>query len=136
LGDEGFIGHGWYRHEELGGATARWAGGQNEALLYASLPPGSDYTMTVRGVAFEEPRTIKVVANAVRLGDFTVQPGDWQEYSLTIPADLIEQVGGNLIISLSADDLISAADVGLSADTRPLSLAYDWVQFQARAAEQ
>jgi hypothetical protein len=132
-GDEGFIGHGWYRHEAFGGAAARWAGGQNEALLYASLPTGSDYTMTVRGVAFEEPRTIKVVANAVRLGFFSVQPGDWQEYSLTIPADLIDQVGGNLILSLSADGLISAVDVGLSADTRPLSLAYDWVQFQAGA---
>src|SRR5690606_32105671 len=38
-GDEGFIGHGWYAHEDIGGVRARWAGDRLEALLYAHLPP-------------------------------------------------------------------------------------------------
>ncbi len=129
-GDEGFIGHGWYTHEDVGGISARWAGGIEEALLYAHLPvDGSDYTLTVRVAAFAEARTVKVVANGTRLGEFTAAPGDWSEQTLIIPADVIAGVNGDLILSLSADGMISAADLGMSADARPLTLAYDWVRF-------
>jgi hypothetical protein len=138
-GDEGFIGHGWYGPENIGGETARWAGDRPEALLYASLPPGPAYTLTVRAVAFAEPRTIKVVAagnvpgggEIEKLGTITVSPGDWSEHSLTIPAELVRSSGGSLVFSLSADGMASAADLGLSTDPRPLTLAYDWVQFRA-----
>lgn len=129
-GDEGFIGHGWYAHEDIGGIGARWAGGGQEALLYAHVPPdGSDYTLTVRVVAFAESRTVKVVANGVRLGAFTAAPGDWSEQAITLPADVIAPVNGDLILSFSADGMVSAMDLGLSADARPLTLAYDWVRF-------
>ncbi|MBN1202534.1 MAG: hypothetical protein JXJ20_11825 [Anaerolineae bacterium] len=139
-GDEGFIGHGWYWQETFGGISARWAGDSpstwspdeplREALLYADLPTGSAYTLTVRAAAFAEPRTVKVVANAVRLGEWTIAPDDFREYSLTIPADLVEQVSGKLIISLSADGIASAAELGISADARLITVAYDWVTFQ------
>ena len=129
-GDEGFIGHGWYAHEDIGGVSARWAGGDQEALLYAHLPvDGSDYTLTVRVAALAEARTVKVVANGTWLGELTASPGDWSEQSITIPANVIGGVNGDLILSLSADGMISAADLGLSADARPLTLAYDWVRF-------
>jgi hypothetical protein len=129
-GDEGFIGHGWYAHEDVGGVSARWAGGEQEALLYAHLPvDGSDYTLTMRVTAFDSARTVKVVANGTRLGDFTAASGGWSEQSVTIPADVIASVNGDLILSLSADGMVSASDLGLSTDTRPLTLAYDWARF-------
>lgn len=137
--DAPFIGHGWYPPEDIGGERARWAGDGNEALLYASLPPGSAYTMTLRAVAFHEPRAIRVVVGnlvngepvVARLGTFTVAPGDWSEHTLTVPTDLVAALGGDLVISLAADGAISAAEAGLSADARPLTLAYDWVRFVA-----
>lgn len=136
--DVGFIGHGWYAPEDIGGELARWAGGRNEALLYATLPPEGAYTVTFRVVAFHDTRTVKVVAagrvvdgepHVAQLGTFTAEPGAWAEHTLTIPTDLIAEVGGDLVFSLSADGMISAAEAGLSADMRPLTLAYDWVRF-------
>jgi hypothetical protein len=131
-GDEGFIGQGWFRQEDIGGTAARWSGGRLDTLLYASLPTGRGYTLAVHAVAFNAPRTVQVVANSETLGKFMVTPGDWSEYTLEIPADLVDRVGGNLVLSLSADGMISASDLGLSADTRPLAVAYDWVEFRAR----
>ena len=103
--DAPFIGHGWYPPEDIGGERARWAGDGSEALLYAGLPPGSAYTMTLRVVAFHEPRAVKVVVgNLVKgepviapLGTFTVAPGGWSEHTLTIPADLVAALGGHLV---------------------------------------
>jgi hypothetical protein len=137
-GDEGFIGHGWYWPEEIGGTRARWGGGQHETLFHASLPPGASYTLALRAVAFAGPRTITVVvgdlidgkAQGTRLGEFTVAPGAWDEYSVTIPADLIARVNGDLVISLTADGMASAAELGLSRDARPLTVAYDRAQFR------
>lgn len=129
-GDEGFIGHGWYAHEDIGGVPARWAGDRLEALLYVHLPPDTgDYHLTVRVVGFAVPRVVDVVANGVPLGSFTAPPGDWSEHTITIPADVIAGVGGDLILSLSADGMAAAAELGLSSDARPLTLAYDWVRF-------
>lgn len=141
--DAAFIGHGWYWPESLGGATARWAGGTHDALVYADLPPGSAYELSVRAVAFHAPRTVTVTVEDVidgqrggtRIGAFTVQPGDWQTYAVTIPADLVARVDGHLVIALSADALLSAADVGLSADTRLLSAAYDWLTLTPQASD-
>lgn len=129
-GDKGFTGHGWYWPEDVGGTPARWAGGGVEALVHASLPAGPSYTLTVRATAFAEPRTVTVVANAERLGQFTAAPGGWDEYTVTIPAALVERSGGDLVFSLAADGVTSAADEGLSSDPRPLALAYDWIAFR------
>jgi len=137
--DAGFIGHGWYPPENIGGEMARWAGERNEALLYASLPPVGEYTMTFRAVAFHEPRQLKIVAGNLvdgephveHLGTITVEPGGWQTYTVNIPAALVQAVGGDLVFSLAADGMRSAAEVGLSTDERPLTLAYDWVRFTA-----
>jgi hypothetical protein len=129
-GDEGFVGHGWYWPEDIGGVAARWAGGDPEALIHASLPAGHSYTLTVRATAFAQPRTVTVVANAERLGQFTAAPGEWDDYTVTIPAALVERAGGDLVFSLTADGVTSAAEQGLSADSRPLGLAYDWIAFR------
>ncbi len=137
--DAPFIGHGWYSPEDIGGTPARWAGDGPEALLYASLPPDSAYAVTWRAVAFYEPRTVRVVVGnlvdgelvVARLGTFVVPPGDWTEHTLTIPAGLVTALGGDLVISLVADGAISAEEAGLSADARPLAVAYDRVRFAA-----
>ncbi|MBN1680755.1 MAG: hypothetical protein JW966_10710 [Anaerolineae bacterium] len=129
-GDEGFIGHGWFWHEDIGGVTARWGGERVESLLYADVPPGSAYDLTVRAVAFAEPRRVKVVANGALLGYLDIVPGGWTDYTLSIPAEVVDQVAGKLILSLSSDGLLSAVDAGLSEDSRPLTLAVDRVQFR------
>jgi hypothetical protein len=85
-GDEGFIGQGWYRKEDVGGTPARWTSA--ETLLYAALPPGSAYTLTVRAVAFSTPRTVRVAANSEVLGELVIAPGDWREYTLTVPTNV------------------------------------------------
>jgi len=140
-GDEGFTGHGWYGPETIGGETARWAGGRQEALLYASLPTGPAYSMTFRATAFEETRTVKVVVGSRVAGDIqpeqlgfvTIEPGGWRDYTLSIPADVVAGAHGDIVLSLSADGMVSAAALGLSADERPLTVAYDWVRFRAEA---
>ena len=138
--DAGAIGHGWYWREDFGGVTSRWAGGQTETLIYANVPPGAGYELAIRAMPFHEARTVRVTVGDVvdgtptgtRLDTFDAQPGDWGVYSVTIPADLVERVGGRLVIALSADEMRSAAEVGLSADERPLTLAYDWFEFRAQ----
>ncbi len=146
LADVGFVGSGWYAPENIGGETGRWAcNGSAEALLYVGLPPtATDYTLTVRAVAFARPRTVQVTAGAVvegelysvRLGDFTAHPNGWDEYTLPLPlpADFVARTGGQFALSLVADGCSSAAELGLSEDARPLSLAYDWVRLQAERA--
>lgn len=146
LEDAGFVGGGWYAPENIGGETARWAcNGGPEALLYVGLPPvPRDYTFTVRAVAFAQPRTVRVTAGAlvegelhsVRLGEFTAHAGDWDEYTLpkAIPADFVALTGGQFALSLAADGCQSAAELGLSEDARPLSLAYDGARLQAERA--
>ncbi len=141
-GDEGMIGHGWYGHENIGGVPARWAGRIGEAMLYFDLPTsmasGPDSTIRFHATAFSQARTVNVTAGDVIdgvpqgtfLGQITIQPGDWNDATVTLPADLIGRVQGHMILSLTADGLTSAADLGLSSDTRPLSLAYDWIEVQ------
>ncbi|NDJ78137.1 MAG: hypothetical protein GYB65_17955 [Chloroflexi bacterium] len=144
-GDEGFVGTGWFWAEpDFPGGSARWAGDyapaapksepRREALLYASLPPGQSYTVTIRAIAYYTPRTVNVTAAnlvdgevvAESLGSITVQPGDWAEYTLPnpIPAEQLAATGGDLAFSLAADGITPAGD-------RWLTLAYDWVQFRA-----
>jgi hypothetical protein len=140
-GDEVYIGAGWYAHEPIGGVSGRWAGGQNEALLITNLPSGSGYTLTLRATAFDTERQLKVVVGrmvdnqpvVLRLGMLSIAPGGWQEYTLRLPADYVNQGTGDITLSLSADGLMSAAKAGLSDDTRPLAIAYDWIMFRAAA---
>ena len=146
LEDAGFVGSGWYAPESIGGETGRWAcNGSAEALLYVGLPPTpADYTLTLRAVAFAEPRTVRVTAGAlvegelhsVYLGEFTAHAGGWDTYTLPtpIPADFVALTGGQFALSLAADGCRSAAELGLSQDARPLSLAYDWARLQAGRA--
>jgi hypothetical protein len=114
-GDEGFIGQ-----------------GSPETQLYVSLPPASEYTLSLRAVAFSMPRTVRVAANSEVLGDLVITPGDWREYTLIIPAHLVG-IEGKLEFTLTADGMVSAAEAGLSADTRPLAAAYTWVEFRVAA---
>lgn len=143
LSDAGYVGQGWYPPESIGGEPARWTGGQREALLYVALPPdGIAYTLTLRAVAFAEPRTVQAVAGRVvdgalvtaQLGAVTVAPGDWRAHTLTISAAFVQATGGEFTISLAVDGALSPAEMGLSEDTRPLAVAYDWITF-ARAGE-
>ncbi|NLX11360.1 MAG: hypothetical protein GXY36_17060 [Chloroflexi bacterium] len=137
-GDEGFIGHGWFWPEDFGGLSMRWAGGGNESLLYADVPPGAAYELVIRALAFHEARDVRVTVGdlvdgaptGTRLETLSVRPGEWDTYRVTIPADLIERVGGRLVIALSADHTLSAAEVGLSDDARPLTLGYDWAELR------
>jgi len=95
-------------------------------------------------VAFNRPRTLRVKVKALvdgklhslSLGTVTVRAGGWNTYTLPthIPADFVALTGGQFTLSLAANPCVSASELGLSEDARPLSLAYDWVRLQTERA--
>ena len=80
---------------------------------------------------FHEARDVRVTVGDLVDGtdrhppDVSVRPGRWTP-TASRSADLIERVGGRLVIALSATR--STAEVGLSDDARPLTLGYDWAE--------
>jgi len=139
-GDEGAIGPGWFWPEPgFPGGSARWTGAYADAAplpnaeVYTHLPPGRAYTLTLRAVAYQEPRRVQVIAAyeidgellQADLGTVTVQPGDWDTYTLPepVPADMLARTGGSLALALRADGAQPAGE-------RRLTAAYDWLQFQ------
>lgn len=108
-----FIAGGWYGQEDIGGPRGRWAG--ETATLRVDLAPQMTYRLTFRALAFNVPRTVTI-------GDetLTVTADDWHDYDITLTPDMLTD--GLLI--LTHDGAISAAELGLSADSRPLAVAY------------
>ncbi|MEQ8675922.1 MAG: hypothetical protein RLP44_26765 [Aggregatilineales bacterium] len=112
--DWGFIAGGWYAQEDIGGPRGRWAG--ETATLRVDLDPQTTYRLTFRALAFNTTRTVTI-------GDetLTVTADDWHDYELTITPDMLTDG----LLTLTHDGTISASDLGLSADSRPLAVAYD-----------
>lgn len=129
-GDEIFIGRGFYPKELIGGPTGRWlgAGDGSSATLFLDLSQ-ADYRMTLRAVAFHDSKRLRVLSGEHEIGVVEIQSGDYQEYAFTIPADALNTLSEQQTFRLSFDVSLSAAELGLSDDTRPLSIALDWIRF-------
>ncbi len=146
-GDERFIGWGWHWPELVGGTTTwRWTGQYPQTDVYLDLPPAA-YTVTLTMQAFHEPRRLtlrlndavlvpvdlRVVNNstdcAITDCSVTIQTEGLQTISFTLPAETVRE-GKHLKLTLDYDAVIVPAEIGQSADRRPLAVAVDSITFQ------
>lgn len=128
-GDELFIGAGFHRQEVIGGPTARWIG-EHGATLFIDLPT-ADYTLTLETTAFHQPRGVRIMAETLEIGRFQVPPEGYQTFSLNLPAEAIS-AGRPLELQLWVDGGASGEALGLSTDSRILSIALNAVRFELR----
>jgi hypothetical protein len=128
-GDEFYIGWGYHWQEQLPGVTLRWTGEYPQTQTYVDLPPNA-YTLTVAMQAFWAARTVQMLVNDVPVGEpFTVVTDVLQEYTVSIPADLIGD-GQHITITLDYDAVIVPVEVGQSSDPRRLAVGVDWLEFR------
>jgi hypothetical protein len=130
-GDELFLGWGWHWPESPPGVTWRWTGQYPQAELYVDLPPGV-YDLTLAAQSFWRARELRVAVNDTPLGTVTVPTEGLRAFSFSVPADAVG-TGRHVTVRLDYDRPDIPADVGQSADPRPLAVAVDWVRF-ARVA--
>jgi hypothetical protein len=123
-GDELFIGTGFYGQEIIGGPPARWLGRADHAEIFIDLPPASDYLLTLDATAFQQEQRVELHANGTSLGDMVITADGYQQYSLTIPAEMIGDDGG-----LHLEIFYEEAVRGISDDPRPLSIALTRIEF-------
>ena len=131
--DDGrYLGQGWFRAEEVGGASARWAGDGTTSELRVTLPPASGHMVTFRAAAIPPGQTVEVHVNGQVAARLALAQ-DWREYRFEIEPGLLE-AGQIAVVELAHGQAVSAYDQtgGSSPDTRPLSAAYDWIRFEPR----
>jgi hypothetical protein len=117
---------GWYGEELSGNLPIRWTGKQPTSSLSFWVTPSSDYRFTFRVSAPQsENQTLTVAANGTELGTVTLQK-DWQDYSFTVPRQLITKTDGLVSIELKHDHLDSVQG-------RELSAAYDIISIEGMA---
>jgi hypothetical protein len=127
------IGVGWHWQETVAGITVRWMGAAPQTPIYVDLPPAS-YEMTFVAQAYVEPRTVQILVNGTPVGDeITILSTSLQNYSVTIPAELVSD-GHNLTVAFAYDTALVPAEIGQGDDTRALALMVDTVRF-ARVGE-
>lgn len=132
-GDERFIGWGWHWAEEIAGLRLRWTGQYPETRLYADLPPQA-YTLILTAQSFWQPRTLTVEVNGTMAGEtVTVTVDALRDYAFSIPVQALGD-GDHIEIILRYDEPTVPAEVGQSADTRPLALLVDSVRFEPRSS--
>ncbi|RMG76017.1 MAG: hypothetical protein D6711_05145 [Chloroflexi bacterium] len=107
-----FIGTGWSWQEDIGGVSARWAG--ETAALRVDLSPDHQYEVTLSALAFDHPRALTIGNQTI-----IVESQGWQNYTVTIP--------GVKWLILQHESADSPVELGLSGDTRALSIAYDYI---------
>jgi hypothetical protein len=125
--DRRYIGGDWHRPEQLFESDGRWAGHQPTATLYLDLSPGA-YRLEFAAQAFHFPREIGVRLNQTPLAHVQIAPDGVQRYALDIPAALLGS-GQHTTLTFELPGAQTAAELGLSADRRPLSIWVDWVAF-------
>lgn len=127
--DARYTGQGWYFPEEIiPGLFARWTGEFPEAQVYVDLPGGA-YQLDLSAQSFYRPRTLDVQVNDVSIGSITVSEDGLQNYSLSLPADIVG-TGKNLTITLAYDSADTPASVGQSDSDRKLAILVDQIQFK------
>lgn len=125
MSDLGAFGFGWYWEENFGGQTSRWMG--QEGNLYAAISP--DVTKVVfQGLAFQESRIIQVYLEGELIGTVEITTDGWQTFSLPLPLPIPTDLRSHL--RFVSDQALSPAALGLSGDTRALSVAMSWVAFE------
>lgn len=127
-GDDGrYLGPGWFRAEDVGGTTARWAGGEPTATLRLLLPAHAGQKLRFRALAHPQDQTVTVNLSGQRLGNVPLDD-TWSVVELAVPDDLLGEETV-VVITLTHDRIQSPfnATAGASSDRRELAAAYDWL---------
>ena len=129
--DEWMLGEGWHAVERDGANTFRWAA--SPATLRIPLDHAATLRVQVRTRAFTYPgapqQMLTVTANADRGGESCAPlplTADWQTVECTLD-ERAWRAGVNAL-DLRFGYTQRPVDVGVGADTRPLSAAVDWVR--------
>lgn len=117
--DGRFFGEGWYRAEDVGGVSARWAG--QVAQLRIALP-AQQFHMMVNATPYLGGQSVTVLVNDREIG---TQPlgGTWQPLTFTIPPSAIQ---GYIVSTITFRH--ARADTPPNA-TRTLAAAYSTITF-------
>ncbi|MBN1246807.1 MAG: glycosyltransferase family 39 protein, partial [Anaerolineae bacterium] len=127
-GEEGrYLGPGWFRPEQVGGTTARWAGGEPIAVLRMLLDPVPGQILRFRALAYPPEQVVTVILDGQGLGTFALTE-TWTETDVALPRDLAAQ-GEATVVELAHRAIQSpyATTGGTSSDRRELAAAYDWI---------
>jgi hypothetical protein len=129
LGDDPFVGSGWYDRENVGGPQARWAGEIPTSTLRLVLPR-ADLRVRLRATAYPPDQTVTVFANGHLVTTIPLVE-DWAEYEFMLPASLLSSDRPTTIALVHAH-LESAFErtQGKTDDKRPLAAAYDYIAFE------
>lgn len=135
-GDETYLGWGWHYAETIAGITARWSGAAfpleaadaPTAVLYVDLPAAVEQ-VTITAQAFVSDRLLTVTLDGERLTPtpITVSAAGLAEYAVDLPPGRTDR--SHAAIALIVDAAPSPAELGPSADQRPLGLLIDRVTF-------
>ena len=129
--DGRYLGTGWFRPEDVGGTSARWAGGLATATLRMTLPSASAYRVRMRVLAYPAEQQVQLRLNGHRTDWLNISQG-WTELEVQIPGDWLTPDTITPLTLLHAHTLSpQAATDGGSSDTRALTVAYDWVCVEA-----
>jgi len=125
--DARYLGTGWFRPEAIGGVNARWAGNAPTSTLRVTLPPGQNYELRLRGMAYPEAQAVALHADGRAL-DRAELPVQWSVVTLTLPAEAVNPDGPTTLTLVHAAAASPAeASGGSSTDARQLTAAYDWL---------
>ncbi|MDW8394811.1 MAG: glycosyltransferase family 39 protein [Anaerolineae bacterium] len=122
-GDGGYVGLGWYRREEIGGASGRWSGAEGESALVRMRLPRPVSRLSFRAWSFVPEQRVQVDCNGVAVGQFAVA-GTWASYEAALPAGCREQ-GQQLELRFTVARLRAPRELGVTADPRKLGIAVD-----------
>jgi len=87
-----YLGEGWSYPEVIAGAPSRWISGTS-AEVYLPVGEPSERTLTLTAAPFTYPgaqeQRLRVSVNGKLLAQFALAP-NWQQYSVSVPAELLQ----------------------------------------------
>ena len=121
---------GWsYSEKNDSGRTYRWANREQSEMIVKTADP-EDTVMRCTIAPFMAPdgpkQSLRVLLNGRLLEMVTMSEG-WQTHDFHIPASFLRQ--GHNRFTFSYGYALSPLEKGLSADPRPLAVAFDFIEF-------
>jgi hypothetical protein len=134
--DGKYLMRGWYRREDVGGVSGRWAGGALTSTVRFYLASAGDYELSVNATSYPAEQELAVCVNGRELGQVALGQS-WQVHSFALPAGLVS-AGEVMRIELIHSRVASpyAETGGETTDRRELSAAYDWICLKPASAGQ
>jgi hypothetical protein len=123
---ERFMWYGWSRREE----GLRWADEKEAALVFAS-DRSDDITLRMRlganVVAGRHEQRVSINLNGQPLQTISIREEGAREYAQLLPKGMLRERN---VLTFGLPDAASPKSLGQGDDTRPLSIAVYWIEFQ------